>query len=62
MYGKLLIYERKSRISVTYFNFPPSAIVSHRTVIASYIPYAIGRYIPYIITGHIPYVIIGYNR
>ena len=41
---------------------PPSAIVSHRSVIASYIPYAIGRYIPYIITGHIPYVIIGSNR
>lgn len=54
MYGKLVIYERKSRISVTFFNLPPSAIVSHRSVIASYIPY--------IITGHIPYVIIGYNR
>lgn len=38
MYGKLLINERKSRISVTYFNLPPSAIVSHRSVIASYIP------------------------
>ena len=26
MYGKLLIYERKSRISVTNFNLPPSVI------------------------------------